>query len=45
MRMIGELVDFIDEEIEGAKTYAEKYLQLKAEGVNDYGNKFKSMAK
>lgn len=44
MRMIGELVDFIDEELEGAKTYAEKSLQLKAEGVNDYSNKFKTLA-
>lgn len=44
MKKIAELVDLIDEELEGAKTYAEKYVDFKAQGKGDWSNKFKNMA-
>ncbi len=34
----------IDEELEGAKCYAEKYVDFKAQGKNEWANKFKTMA-
>lgn len=43
MKRIKQLVDCIDEELEGAKDYAEMYLQLKADG-NGMQSKFKDMA-
>ena len=43
MRYIEELVETIDDELEGAKDYAEKYLQLKAEG-DSWSTKFKELA-
>ena len=44
MRIIAELVDLIDEELEGAKDYAEKYVEHKAENNTTWATKFKSMA-
>lgn len=43
MRYIGELTDWIEEEIEGAENYAEKYLEFKVNG-NPFAGKFKQMA-
>lgn len=40
---IGELTDWIEEEIEGAENYAEKYLEYKVKG-NQWAGKFKQMA-
>lgn len=34
----------IDEELEGAKTYAEKYVTFKSEGQTDWSARFKTMA-
>ena len=44
MRMIKDLIDHLDEEIEGAKEYAEKYVELKAKGNMQRANKYKEMA-
>lgn len=44
MKMIAEYVDLIDEEIEGAKTYAEKYVEFKAKGDGTWANRWKEMA-
>ena len=44
MTKIKELVDQIDEEIEGAKCYAETYLDYKAKGNSTWSNKYKSMS-
>ncbi|MCQ2509937.1 MAG: hypothetical protein MJ116_05680 [Lachnospiraceae bacterium] len=43
MKAIKELTDWMSEEIESAKDYAEKYLALKVKG-NRWAEKFKSMA-
>lgn len=43
MRKIQQLVDCIEEELEGAKDYAEMYLQLKAEG-HGMQSRYKEMA-
>lgn len=43
MKAIKELVDMIDEELCGAKLYAEKYVELKVAG-SDWSAKFKSLA-
>lgn len=43
MRKIKKLIDNINEEIEGAKNYAEIYLEMKAKG-EQLASKFKSMA-
>jgi len=43
MRVIAELVDMLDEELEGAKDYSEKYLELKATN-NSFSAKFKTLA-
>jgi hypothetical protein len=37
-------VDHIDEEIEDAKEYAEKYVEEKAKGQMDIANRYKEMA-
>jgi len=44
MKIIMDLVDKIDDEIMGAKEYAETYLELKASGDANWSNKFKSLA-
>lgn len=43
MKKIKELVDWIDDELEGAKCYAEKYVYHKAKGSRWAGN-FHQMA-
>lgn len=44
MKMIEHYIDDIDEELEGAKEYAEKYIEWKARGDTTRANKFKEMA-
>lgn len=44
MKVIAELVEKIDEELEGAKMYAEKYVEEKAENNNEWSNSFRTMA-
>ena len=44
MRRIKELADQIKEELEGAKVYAEKSLDLKAHGDTSRAAKYKDMA-
>jgi hypothetical protein len=44
MRHIKKWVDMLDEEIEGAKDYAEKYVECKVKGHSTRANKFKEMA-
>lgn len=44
MRKIKQLVELIDEELEGAQTYAEKYVEYKAEDDSTWANRFKQMS-
>lgn len=44
MRSIKAYVEHIDEELEGAKDYAEKYVEAKAKGNISMANKYKEMA-
>lgn len=44
MKAIQELVDKIDEELEGAKDYAESYLMCKAKGNSTWSQRYKEMA-
>ena len=44
MKMIKKLVDCLDEELEGAQRYAEKYVEYKANDNSKWANRFKSMA-
>ena len=44
MRKIQKLVDGINEELEGAKHYAECYVEKKAAGKTQWANRFHSMA-
>lgn len=47
MKYIKDFVDQIDEELEGAKEYAETYLELKAKNDSNamtYANRYKQMA-
>ena len=44
MRSIKKYVDNIDEEIEGAKDYAERYVEAKAKGDMNKANRYKEMA-
>ena len=44
MRSIKAYVEHIDEELEGAKDYAEKYVEAKAKGNMSMANKYKEMA-
>ena len=44
MKRIKELVNHIDEEIQGAKDYAEMYVDMKAKNNVSWANKFKDMA-
>lgn len=43
MRSIKKLVEWIDEELDSAKCYAEKYIELKAAG-DSWAGKFQEMA-
>lgn len=44
MRTIKKMAEHIDEELEGAKEYAEKYVEAKAKGNMNMANKYKEMA-
>lgn len=44
MRAIKKYVEGIEEEIEGAKDYAEKYVEAKAKGDIGKANRYKEMA-
>ena len=44
MTKIKKLVEHIEEEICGAKDYAEKYVEYKAKGNTQWATKFKEMA-
>lgn len=44
MRKIKEYVDHLKEEVEGAKEYAEKYIECKAKGNTQRANRYKEMA-
>lgn len=44
MKRIGKYVKMICEELEGANCYAEKYIEYKADGKNEWAEKFKDMA-
>lgn len=43
MTIIRRIVDHIDEEICGAKDYAEKYVEAKSEGNSMWANRYKEM--
>ena len=44
MKSIKEFVDKIDDEIEGAKDYAEKYIEAKAKGDMHTAERYREMA-
>lgn len=44
MKYIGEYVELMDEEIDGAKCYAEKYVESKAKGDSNWANRWKEMS-
>lgn len=44
MRLIKKYVEAIDEEIEGAKEYAEKYVECKAKGDMTAATRYKEMS-
>lgn len=44
MKKVADLVELIDEELEGAKCYAEKYVEFKSENNMSQANRFKEMA-
>lgn len=44
MKMIKRYVDCLDEELEGAQKYAEKYVEVKANENTKWSSKFKVMA-
>ena len=44
MKIIKNLIDQLNEEIESAKEYAEKYVELKAKNNMPRANKYKEMA-
>jgi hypothetical protein len=44
MRTIKKYIEALDEEIEGAKNYAEKYVECKAKGDMSKANRYKEMA-
>lgn len=43
MKAIAELVDLMDDELESAKDYAERYIMLKSNN-DEFSDKFKSMS-
>jgi ferritin len=44
MRLLEKLIENIEEELEGAKEYAERYIECKARGNNQRASKYKEMA-
>lgn len=44
MRIVDEMVEHIREEIDGAKEYAEKYIESKAIGNTERANAYRQMA-
>lgn len=44
MKKIKKLVHMINEELEGAKCYAEKYIEFKVDNKSAWSSKFKEMA-
>ena len=44
MKIIKHFVERIDDEIDGAKEYAEKYIECKAKGDMQSANRYKEMA-
>lgn len=44
MKKIANLVEQIDEELEGAQNYAEMYVSMKADGRNSWATTYKEMA-
>lgn len=44
MKMLDKMMDELHEEVEGARCYAEKYIENKARGNTPRANKFKEMA-
>ena len=44
MYYIKEIIDQLDEEIDGAKKYAERYVKYKAKNNMQWANRFKEMA-
>lgn len=44
MRLIDKMIDRVDDELEGAKKYAEMYIQEKAKGNISKANAYKEMA-
>lgn len=44
MKMIDKMLDCLEEEVEGAKEYAEKYIECKARGNMNRANKYREMA-
>lgn len=44
MKMIDKMIDCLEDEVEGAMDYAEKYIENKARGDMSRANKYKEMA-
>jgi hypothetical protein len=44
MQLIKKYIEAMDDEIEGAKEYAEKYVEYKVKGNTDRASKYKDMA-
>lgn len=44
MKIMHKYIDHVNEELEGAKEYAEKYIDFKARGNTARSNAYKSMA-
>lgn len=44
MKKIKKLIDCIDEELESAKDYAERYIEFKAKNISAWSSKFHTMA-
>lgn len=44
MKIIDDMIERIEEEVEGAKEYAEMYIQSKAKGEHTRAAKYKDMA-
>lgn len=44
MKVIADIVTIIDEEVDGAKNYAESYIEQKVGGDTEWAAKYKEMA-
>ena len=44
MKIVKKLVDKIDEELLGAQTYAEMYVEQRSEGMTEWANTFRAVA-